>query len=202
MRKKGRYFPSRAIRGAGIGSINIFRCGFTLKELGAQGPPGRYSSHQPTPARRITASYGVVPVANLGLTRSWATHYTTRLNPVSVEWFRRVAGCATPTGSAGHAGATANLKLTFHPDHSVGANQWGPQQHPHPWHFRAGGGAVHSIKSGQTHRSKKRFYSITSSAGASNFAGISSPLGTQKPPDCTLDRAAVRRVPRVIRARM
>ena len=118
--------PSRAIRGAGIGSINFFRSGFTLKEsgftlkeLGAQGPPGRYSSHQPTPAGRITASYGVVPVANLGLTRSWATHYTTRLNPVSVEWFRRVAGCATPTGSAGHAGATANLKLTFHLDHSA-----------------------------------------------------------------------------------
>src|SRR6266446_1596223 len=35
---------------------------------------------------------------------------------------RRVAGCATPTGSAGHAGATANLKLTFHPDHSAGAD--------------------------------------------------------------------------------
>jgi hypothetical protein len=35
---------------------------------------------------------------------------------------RRVAGCATPTGSAGHAGATASLKLTFHLDHSVGAN--------------------------------------------------------------------------------
>ena len=34
----------------------------------------------------------------------------------------RVAGCATPTGSAGHAGATANLKLTFHPDHSAGAD--------------------------------------------------------------------------------
>jgi len=34
-----------------------------------------------------------------------------------------VAGCATSTGFAGHAGATANLKLTFHPDHSVGANQ-------------------------------------------------------------------------------
>src|SRR5262249_18528990 len=33
---------------------------------------------------------------------------------------RRVAGCATPTGSAGHAGATDNLKLT-HPDHSAGA---------------------------------------------------------------------------------
>src|SRR5262249_52178580 len=36
---------------------------------------------------------------------------------------RRVAGCATPTGSAGHASATASLKLTFHLDHSVGANQ-------------------------------------------------------------------------------
>jgi hypothetical protein len=32
----------------------------------------------------------------------------------------RVAGCATPTSSAGHAGATANLKLTFHLDHSAG----------------------------------------------------------------------------------
>src|SRR5215831_18251386 len=36
---------------------------------------------------------------------------------------RRVAGCAPPTGSAGHASATAHLKLTFHLDHSVGANQ-------------------------------------------------------------------------------
>jgi len=36
---------------------------------------------------------------------------------------RRVAGCATPTGSAGHASATACLKLTFHLDHSVGTNQ-------------------------------------------------------------------------------
>ena len=32
---------------------------------------------------------------------------------------RRVAGCATLTNSAGHAGATANL--TFHLDHSAGA---------------------------------------------------------------------------------
>src|SRR5215467_2632553 len=31
---------------------------------------------------------------------------------------------------------------------------WGLQQHPHPWHFRAGGGAVHSIRSGLMHRSK------------------------------------------------
>src|SRR5262245_20289373 len=38
---------------------------------------------------------------------------------------RRVAGCATPTGSAGHASATASLKLTFHLDHSVGANHLG-----------------------------------------------------------------------------
>src|SRR6516164_454254 len=39
---------------------------------------------------------------------------------------RRVASCATPTGSAGHASATASLKLTFHLDHSVGANQTRP----------------------------------------------------------------------------
>src|SRR5262249_13954881 len=39
---------------------------------------------------------------------------------------RRVAGCAARTGSDGHAGATANLKLTFHLDHPVGANQSAP----------------------------------------------------------------------------
>jgi hypothetical protein len=37
-----------------------------------------------------------------------------------------VAGGAAPTGSAGHAGTTASLKLTFHLDHSVGANQFDP----------------------------------------------------------------------------
>src|SRR2546430_7633024 len=37
---------------------------------------------------------------------------------------RRVAGCATPSGSAGHAGETANLKLTFHLDHSAGADHF------------------------------------------------------------------------------
>src|SRR5262245_28289429 len=51
----------------------------------------------------------------------------TRLQATSTRGVRarlhRVAGCATSTGFAGHAGATANLKLTFHPDHSVGANQ-------------------------------------------------------------------------------
>ena len=31
-------------------------------------------------------------------------------------------GFATPTGFAGHAGAKANAKLTFDPDHSVGAD--------------------------------------------------------------------------------
>ena len=35
-----------------------------------------------------------------------------------------VAGCATPSGSAGHAVETANLKLTFHLDHSAGADQF------------------------------------------------------------------------------
>ena len=52
-----------------------------------------------------------------------------RLNPIQATstrgvcaCIRRVAGCATPTGSAGHAGATANLKLTFHLDHSAGGS--------------------------------------------------------------------------------
>ena len=33
---------------------------------------------------------------------------------------RRVAGCATSTGFAGHASAPANSQLTFQLDHSVG----------------------------------------------------------------------------------
>src|SRR5438067_2264383 len=37
-----------------------------------------------------------------------------------------MAGCATPTRSAGHApaGATADTKLTFQPDHPVGAGHY------------------------------------------------------------------------------
>jgi hypothetical protein len=37
-----------------------------------------------------------------------------------------VAGCATPIGFAGHAptSATANSELTFHPDHSMGADHF------------------------------------------------------------------------------
>ena len=31
-----------------------------------------------------------------------------------------LAGCATPASPAGHTGATANIKLAFHPGHSVG----------------------------------------------------------------------------------
>src|SRR4029453_11575591 len=40
---------------------------------------------------------------------------------------RRVAGCATSTGFAAHAGATASLKLTFEVDHPAGANQAPPR---------------------------------------------------------------------------
>jgi hypothetical protein len=73
---------------------------------------------------------------------SWRRHYNTirrpRLNRIQATStrgvrarIRRVAGCATPTGSASHASATASLKLTFHLDHSVGANQpaMPPQRH-------------------------------------------------------------------------
>ena len=65
---------------------------------------------------------------------SWRRHYNT-IRPPRLTWIqatsaggvrarlRRVAGCATPTGFAGHAGAAANLKLTFQLDNSAGANQ-------------------------------------------------------------------------------
>jgi hypothetical protein len=49
------------------------------------------------------------------------------IEPVHVRWpnvigiiARFVLARATPPDSAGHAGATANLKLTFHVDHSAG----------------------------------------------------------------------------------
>jgi hypothetical protein len=51
---------------------------------------------------------------------------------------RRVAGCATPTCSAGHAGATANLKLTFHLDHSAGADHCRRAVAARPHHWRRG----------------------------------------------------------------
>src|ERR687897_321629 len=44
---------------------------------------------------------------------------------------RRMAGCATPTGSAGHApgGAQTDHELTFKPDHPRGADQGYTQKH-------------------------------------------------------------------------
>src|SRR5204863_9958153 len=47
---------------------------------------------------------------------------------------RRMAGCATPTRSAGHApaGATADTKLTFQPDHPVGAGHTDLERLAHP----------------------------------------------------------------------
>ena len=65
---------------------------------------------------------------------SWRRHYN-RVRPHAALGYkppatrgirarpRRVAGCATSNGSAGHASAQANLKLTFHLDYSVGADQ-------------------------------------------------------------------------------
>src|SRR5262249_41265927 len=50
------------------------------------------------------------------------------------------------------------------------SESWGPQQHPRPWHFRAGGGAVHSIKSGLTHCSKISLFDYL--VGATNFQWI------------------------------
>src|SRR5262249_34053858 len=63
---------------------------------------------------------GDAPTTRSGPTPQWIQATSTRGVRARI---RRVAGCATPTGSAGHAGATANLKLTFHLDHSAGADQ-------------------------------------------------------------------------------
>jgi hypothetical protein len=38
------------------------------------------------------------------------------------------------------------------------SESWELQQRPRLWHSRAGGGAVHSIKSGLMHRSKDRIF--------------------------------------------
>ena len=54
---------------------------------------------------------------------SWRRHYNTIRPYASLGYcLRRVAGCATPSGSASHAGETVNLKLTFHLAHSAGAD--------------------------------------------------------------------------------
>jgi hypothetical protein len=65
---------------------------------------------------------------------SWRRHYNGRLpsclSPIQTTSTRglraricRVAGFATSTGSAGHAGKTASSELTFDPDHSMWAAQ-------------------------------------------------------------------------------
>src|SRR5215212_4465183 len=57
---------------------------------------------------------------------------------------RRLAGCATPTGFAGQALASAktNPELTFNPDHPVGADhgrtQYGPIPEPIDRHGQVG----------------------------------------------------------------
>src|SRR5260370_24620181 len=55
------------------------------------------------------------------------------------------------------------------------SESWEPQQRPHPWHSRAGGGAVHSIMNGLMRRSKRHLYSITLSARPSSEGGTARP---------------------------
>src|SRR6266852_759360 len=72
---------------------------------------------------------------------------------------------------------TTQTWSAFHPSADVGSAAPGHEgtctaqfreekQRPHPWHARAGGGAVHSINSGS------RPYSITSSARARSAGGL------------------------------
>jgi hypothetical protein len=77
-----------------------------MSEQSEQGAPNTGKRVGPAPATRC-------------LLPGWRTRII--LDPV--------AGRCAEAGSAGHApaGATANSKLTFHPDHSVGADQHGGQ---------------------------------------------------------------------------
>src|SRR6516165_6058452 len=55
------------------------------------------------------------------------------------------------------------------------SDSWELQQHPRLWHSRAGGGAVHSIKSRHCAVQQNATYSITSSTRTGNEGGILSP---------------------------
>src|SRR5258705_7172676 len=46
------------------------------------------------------------------------------------------------------------------------SESWGPYQRPHPWHSRAGGGAVHSINSGHRLPNRPCPKSVESRCGA------------------------------------
>src|SRR5262249_31573514 len=106
---------------------------------------------------------------------------------------RRVAGCATPTGSAGHAGATANLKLTFHLDHSAGADHhlvrprsdW-DEDPGYP--LLSGGVAVRSLRTGDVPERKAPLRAgLDSVLRATGEEGLASPRGAACDARCSPD---------------
>src|SRR5262249_25350768 len=62
--------------------------------------------------------------------------------------FRKAATTAKPSisGIIRSSRITSGLFMVVIVCMFGSSESWGPQQHPCPWHFRAGGGAVHSIK--------------------------------------------------------
>ncbi len=90
------------------------------------------------PAHKVEGVRQLIEAANAKLVH--LPPYSPDFNPIEMAFayntirphasigYKPPAGCATPTSSAGHAGATAKLKLTFHLDHSAGADQccWPP----------------------------------------------------------------------------
>ena len=71
---------------------------------------------------RSSSRVGAATTMPSGRTLLSATNHQHRRSSCRV---RRVAGCATSTGSAGHAGATASSELTFHLGHSMKAGHYG-----------------------------------------------------------------------------
>src|SRR5271168_5121517 len=72
----------------------------------------------------------------------------------------------------------------------------GPYQHPHPWHSRAGGGAVHSIRSGLPRFNKIRdILGVTLHCSATDHTAASQGTFMANKTDDTLTFALIARIP-------
>ena len=95
-----------AIRQIGVSEVPTGRTAQRRNLLHAARSPDRHRELASSLQRRSTARLSQLQSAGARGLRSC---------------IRSVAGYAPSTGSAGHAGATASAKLTFHPDHSIWA---------------------------------------------------------------------------------
>src|SRR5258707_7903281 len=74
------------------------------------------------------------------------------------------------------------------------SESWEPQQRPHPWHRCAGGGAVHSIKTGLTHRPSSITWSAVAKHSSSPTSVDGDDVGPRSNIRVTTHRLTSRRV--------